>query len=71
MFSYCGNNPVGRRDDTGTCYTAGQIHNLVVKEICDKDQSKELVQNLMIKCFQIMIDYWGEQGIEAEVWLNN
>ena len=40
MFAYCGNNPVCRRDDTGTYYTPGQIHNFVVDDICDNNPNK-------------------------------
>lgn len=40
MFAYCGNNPVFRRDDTGTYYFSGEIHNFVVDDICKNNTNK-------------------------------
>ena len=40
MFAYCGNNPVFRRDDSGTYYTPGQIHDFVVHDICKNNPNK-------------------------------
>ena len=40
MFAYCGNNPISFIDKTGTYYTPGQIHNFVVKDICDNNENK-------------------------------
>ena len=41
MFAYCGNNPIMYRDPEGERYTSGEIHNFVVKEICNNDPNKE------------------------------
>ena len=40
MFAYCGNNPVNRRDDLGSFYTPGQLHDFVVQDICNNNPNK-------------------------------
>lgn len=32
---------------------------------------QNILQNRVIKYFGIMIEYWKEQGVPVEVWLNN
>ena len=40
LFVYCCNNPILYIDETGQYYTQGQIHDLVVKDICEKNEKE-------------------------------
>ena len=37
----------------------------------DQTHIQNILQNRVVKYFDIMISYWKEQGIPVEVWLNN
>ena len=37
----------------------------------DQTHIQNILQNRVIKYFDIMIEYWKEQDIPVEVWLNN
>lgn len=40
MFAYCGNNSVNYSDSIGAKRTPTEIHNAVVKDICNKNPGK-------------------------------
>ena len=54
MFAYCGNNPVSNEDPTGNLYTPTELHNFVLKEICDNDPQKTWQNTHMV----YEIPYW-------------
>ena len=47
MFAYCNNNPVNGWDPDGDFYTPGQIHDFVLKDICERSPSKKYTDNYM------------------------
>ena len=37
----------------------------------EQEHIQSILQNRVIKYFGIMIDYWEQEGVPVEVWLNN
>lgn len=48
---------------------------VVIDDFCcmfsGQEHIQHILQNRVIKYFDIMIRYWKEQGVPVEVWLNN
>ena len=74
MFAYCGNNPIIRADDIGQYYTPGQIHDFVIKEICDgnPNMEKSREENKIIYSKPVLFSTYGYCDIHhdktGEVW---